>query len=62
VLAEAKAAGGTILKPAVDTSWGGYNGYFADLDGHTWEIAWEPGLPARRRMARCSCRNSRELL
>ena len=43
VLAEAKAAGATILKPAVDMFWGGYSGYFADPDGHTWEVAWNPG-------------------
>ena len=43
VLAEAEAAGGTILKPAQDTFWGGYAGYFADPDGHPWEVAWNPG-------------------
>ncbi len=43
VLAEAEAAGGTILKPAVDVFWGGYSGYFADPDGHLWEVAWNPG-------------------
>ena len=43
VLAEAKAAGGTILKPAQDAVWGGYTGYFADPDGHPWEVAWNPG-------------------
>lgn len=42
-LREAEAAGATILKPATDTSWGGYSGYFADPDGHLWEIAWNPG-------------------
>jgi catechol 2,3-dioxygenase-like lactoylglutathione lyase family enzyme len=42
VLAEAKAAGGTILKAAVDVFWGGYSGYFADPDGHVWEVAWNP--------------------
>jgi catechol 2,3-dioxygenase-like lactoylglutathione lyase family enzyme len=42
VLAEAAAAGATILKPAADTSWGGYSGYFADPDGHAWEVAWNP--------------------
>jgi catechol 2,3-dioxygenase-like lactoylglutathione lyase family enzyme len=43
VLAEAKAAGATILKPAHDVFWGGYSGYFADPDGHAWEVAWNPG-------------------
>jgi uncharacterized protein len=42
VLAEAAAAGGTILKPAEDAFWGGYSGYFADPDGHPWEVAWNP--------------------
>ena len=42
VLAEAKAAGAAIPKPAEDTFWGGYAGYFADPDGHLWEVAWNP--------------------
>lgn len=44
ILANAAAAGGTILKPAQDTFWGGYSGYFSDPDGHIWEIAWGPGF------------------
>lgn len=42
VLALAEKAGGTIVKPAHDTFWGGYGGYFADLDGYYWEVAWAP--------------------
>jgi uncharacterized protein len=42
-LAEAKQAGARILKPAHDVFWGGYSGYFADPDGHVWEVAWNPG-------------------
>jgi len=42
VLGEAEAAGGRILKPAEETFWGGYSGYFADVDGHPWEVAWNP--------------------
>jgi len=42
VMAAAEAAGATIVKPAHDTFWGGYSGYFADPDGHLWEIAWNP--------------------
>lgn len=42
VLAEAQAAGATILKPATRASWGGYSGYFADPDGHAWEVAHNP--------------------
>jgi predicted lactoylglutathione lyase len=45
VLAEAHAAGGAILKPAQDVFWGGYSGYFADPDGHAWEVAWNPHFP-----------------
>lgn len=45
VLADAEKAGGRILKPACDAEWGGYSGYFADLDGHPWEIAWNPYFP-----------------
>ncbi|MDB5394857.1 MAG: glyoxalase/bleomycin resistance protein/dioxygenase [Rhodospirillales bacterium] len=42
VLNEAREAGGTILRPAEDAFWGGYSGYFADPDGHPWEVAWNP--------------------
>lgn len=44
ILAEAVAAGAKLLKPAEDVFWGGYSGYFADPDGHPWEIAWNPGF------------------
>jgi catechol 2,3-dioxygenase-like lactoylglutathione lyase family enzyme len=39
VLVEAERAGGTIVKPARTTEWGGYSGYFADPDGYLWEVA-----------------------
>lgn len=42
VLAEAVAAGATLVKPASDTVWGGHAGYFADPDGHLWEVALNP--------------------
>lgn len=42
VMSEAEAAGARILKPAEDAFWGGYSGYFADPDGHPWEVAWNP--------------------
>lgn len=42
LLAEAKAAGAKILKPGTETFWGGYAGYFADPDGHLWEVAHNP--------------------
>jgi len=41
-LAEAVGAGAVLLKPAEDTFWGGYSGYFADPDGHPWEVAYNP--------------------
>ena len=44
VLAEAKQAGATILKPGAEAFWGGYTGYFADPDGFAWEVAWNPGF------------------
>lgn len=44
VIAAAAAAGATITKPAARTFYGGYAGYFADLDGHLWEIAHNPGF------------------
>lgn len=45
VLALAAAAGATVTKPAQDTSWGGHAGYFADSDGHLWEVVWNPYFP-----------------
>jgi uncharacterized protein len=45
VLAEAVAAGARLLKPAQKVFWGGYSGYFADPDGHVWEVAYNPGWP-----------------
>jgi catechol 2,3-dioxygenase-like lactoylglutathione lyase family enzyme len=44
-LATAVAAGATVLRPAEATPWGGYTAYFADPDGHAWELAWNPGFP-----------------
>ena len=38
----AQAAGGRIVRAAETASWGGRSGYFADPDGHLWEIAWNP--------------------
>ena len=40
----AVAAGGTQLRPASEPPWGGLRGYFADPDGHAWEVAWNPGI------------------
>jgi catechol 2,3-dioxygenase-like lactoylglutathione lyase family enzyme len=41
----AVAAGGMLLKPATVTDWGGTSGYFADPDGHPWEVAHNPHFP-----------------
>lgn len=45
VLAAAVAAGGSLAQAAHDTFWGGYGGYFADPDGHRWEVAWNDSWP-----------------
>jgi catechol 2,3-dioxygenase-like lactoylglutathione lyase family enzyme len=42
VMEKAKQAGAIIVKPAGDTFWGGYAGYFQDPDGHLWEVVWNP--------------------
>ena len=42
IFAEALAAGATILKQPEEVFWGGYSGYFADPDGHLWEVAYNP--------------------
>lgn len=45
ILAEAEAAGGRILSPAQTMHWGGVSGYFADPEGHAWEVAYNPFMP-----------------
>jgi hypothetical protein len=42
VMNQARTAGAVIVKPAQDTFWGGYAGYFQDPDGHLWEVVWNP--------------------
>jgi len=44
VMEQAKKAGAKITKPAQDTFWGGYAGYFQDPDNYLWEIAWNPQM------------------
>ena len=44
-IGQVAAVGGCILKPAQEVFWGGYSGYFADPDGHPWEVAWNPFFP-----------------
>jgi uncharacterized protein len=45
VLAEAVAAGGRLVKAAHKVFWGGTIGFFADPDGHIWEVAYNPDFP-----------------
>jgi len=42
VMEQAKSAGAVIVKPAQETFWGGYAGYFSDPDRHLWEVVWNP--------------------
>lgn len=42
VMKQAERAGAIIVKPAQQTFWGGYAGYFQDPDAHLWEVAWNP--------------------
>jgi uncharacterized protein len=42
---QVRVAGGRVLKEPIKVFWGGYSGYFADPDGHVWEVAHNPGWP-----------------
>jgi len=42
VMEQAKNAGAVIVKPAQETFWGGYAGYFQDPEQHLWEVVWNP--------------------
>jgi catechol 2,3-dioxygenase-like lactoylglutathione lyase family enzyme len=44
VMRQAERAGARIVKPAADTFYGGYAGYFQDPDDHLWEVAWNPAF------------------
>ncbi|WP_374430004.1 VOC family protein [Tabrizicola sp.] len=44
VITAAERAGARVVKPAQETFYGGYAGYFQDLDGHLWEVAWNPAM------------------
>ena len=48
VMEQARKFGVVIVKPAQDTFWGGYAGYFQDPDHHLWEIAWNPTWEGRK--------------
>ncbi len=43
--AAALTAGATVLKAPQEVFWGGYSGYWADPDGHVWEVAMNPFWP-----------------
>ena len=45
LLAHVAAGGAKVVKPGHPTDWGGYSGYFTDLDGFLWEVAHNPGFP-----------------
>lgn len=47
VMEQAEKAGAIVTDPPHDRFWGGYSGYFQDLDGHLWEIAWNPQWEVR---------------
>lgn len=47
LLSQAQAAGATLTEQPHDRPWGIYSGYFRDLDGHLWEIIWNPHMPPR---------------
>jgi hypothetical protein len=44
VLDQAERAGAEITRSAAETFYGGYAGYFADPDGHLWDVAYNPGF------------------
>jgi uncharacterized protein len=44
-LSTAAAAGGKVVVAGRKTVWGGYQGYFADPDGHIWEVVHNPSFP-----------------
>ncbi len=45
LLQHVAAFGATVVKPGHPTDWGGYSGYFTDLDGFLWEVAHNPAFP-----------------
>ncbi len=42
IIERARSAGANVVKEPQETFWGGFSGYFADLDGYYWEVAWGP--------------------
>lgn len=44
VMQRARLAGAVVVREGNETFWGGYSGYFQDLDGHLWEVVWNPNF------------------
>lgn len=44
IMKQAEKAGAKVVKPAQNTFWGGYAGYFQDSDDHLWEVVWNPDM------------------
>jgi predicted lactoylglutathione lyase len=42
IIERARSAGAQIVKEPQQTFWGGFSGYFTDMDGYCWEVAWGP--------------------
>jgi len=42
IVERARSAEARVVKEPQETFWGGFSGYFADLDGYNWEVAWGP--------------------
>jgi uncharacterized protein len=42
IVERARSVGARVVKEPQETFWGGFSGYFADLDGYHWEVAWGP--------------------
>ncbi|MFH1156618.1 MAG: VOC family protein, partial [Pseudomonadota bacterium] len=42
IIERARSAGAHVVKEPQETFWGGFSGYFTDIDGHYWEVAWGP--------------------
>jgi catechol 2,3-dioxygenase-like lactoylglutathione lyase family enzyme len=42
IIEQARSAGACVVKEPAETFWGGFSGYFTDLDGYYWEVAWGP--------------------
>jgi len=48
IMRQAADAGAGMTRPAQETFYGGYAGFFTDPDGHVWEVAYNPSFPLDR--------------